>query len=217
MLRDGELFEMGWLPFADLSTLQASFDALPQDSYVKGRLRSRRYSRYAFMDGKLTRLSAQDFMQSSEINKALGDVERRYDDLDDALTHEPKFLKLFEEFKARTGVEDDCVIEVHQIRWHCKKQVKELAPEGVHQDGFDYVGMFMMNIHNVDGGEIMIYPSLDAAPLFKKRLGNGEFVVVNDREVYHNASPLVPTPNEEDGHWDIFVLTASHATKVPVG
>lgn len=209
MIDSDNVYELGWLPPKKVDALQESFNHLPFDTYVQDRLRSRRYSCYYYRDGKLEHLPQKHFMQTKKINKALGDVERQYEEIDRALDTEPAFLKIFEEFKNRTNLPDDSVIEVHQIRWHCKRHVKELAPEGVHQDGFDYIGMFMVNTYNVDGGEIMLYESLDAAPCFKKNLGNGEFAVVNDRVMFHNASPLVPTPNDKDGHWDMFVLTAN--------
>ena len=30
-------------------------------------------------------------------------------------------------------------------------------------------------------------------------LENGEFVIINDKKLFHNAAPLVPTANKDDG------------------
>ena len=65
----------------------------------------------------------------------------------------------------------------------------------------------MANNHNVDGGEIMLFDSSDGDSFFKRRFDNGEYLLANDRHLFHNASPLIPTNNDEEGHWDIFVLT----------
>lgn len=209
MLTEDNLYILGQLENIDMSGLENSFAALPQDEYVEDRLRSRKYSRYLFgRDSSLRELDPQDFMQTSKINKALGDVERQYDTIDPNLLEDDAYLKLFEEFCRLSSLEQDCEIEAHQIRWHCKKRIKEPAPEGVHQDGFDYIGVFMINPHNVDGGEFMIYEDPQDAPCFKKSLEKGEFIVMNDKKLFHNASPLVPTANPEDGHWDVIVLTA---------
>lgn len=210
MILDGDLYELGSLPFPDLSVVQASFDTLPQDPYAEERLRSRRYSCFLFPPEKtLKRLNKKNFMQSSDINKYLGDVERSYEEVSDELTQDPVFLKMFEEFQSRTGSAPDSPIEVHQIRWHCQCEIKAPAPEGRHQDGFDYIAVFLINQHNVDGGELLLYHDAQGAPFFKKRLEPGEFVILNDKKLYHNAAPLVPTANQEDGHWDVFVLTGN--------
>ncbi len=212
MIKGEQLYELGWLPLNDLSSLQKTFDDLPEDKYAEKRLRSRRYSCYRYTPhGKLALLSQKDFMQSSNINKYVGDIERKYDPLDPKLLTDPVFLSLFREFHDRTALSDSSVIEAHQIRWHCKRRVKIPAPEGVHQDGFDYIGMFLINMHNIDGGEIMIYPSPDDAPIFRKLLEPGEFVILNDKKLFHYAAPLVPRPNKEEGYWDLIVLTANEA------
>jgi hypothetical protein len=209
MISETTLYELDRLPSLDMGTIKGSFDELPPDDYVERRLRSRRYSCYIYQDGALQRLSQKNFMQTREINKALGQVEREYQDIDSALETDPAYLKIFDEFVAHTGLTEDSLIEVHQIRWHCRGHIKEPAPEGTHQDGFDFIGMFMIDTHNVDGGEIIIYEDPDDAPCFKKHLDNGEFVILNDKKLFHNAAPLVPTANKEDGHWDVIVLTAN--------
>ena len=210
MITNTHLYELGWLTFPDMSGIKASFDALPPDDYAEDRLRSRAYSRFRYSDsGQLERLTKKDFMQAKEINNFVGDVERTYEEISDDLLGNIIFLKMFEEFNDRTDLKEDSVIEAHQIRWHCKRKVKEPAPEGTHQDGFDYIAIFMVDTYNVDGGEILLYEGLEDAPCFKKRLENGEFVVLNDKKLFHNAAPLVPTANKEDGHWDVFVLTAN--------
>jgi hypothetical protein len=209
MLKSGNDYELGWLPVTDLSSLQDSFENLPPDNYVNSRLRSRCYSCYRYQDGELTHLPGKDFMQTKDINKALGDVERKYEEIDDSLRTNPVFLRMFEEFVQRTGITGESVIEAHQIRWHCHAHIKEVAPEGTHQDGFDYVSVYMVSTYNVDGGEMILYRDVDKPPFLKKQLGDGEFLLLNDRKVFHNAAPLVPTPNEQDGHWDVIVLTAS--------
>ncbi len=210
MIKGEQLYELGWLPLNNLTSLQKTFDHLPEDKYAEKRLRSRRYSCYRYnVDGTLDRLTQKDFMQSSDINKYVGDIERKFEPIDDSLRTDTVFLKIFEEFQERTGLAPGSIVEAHQIRWHCKRRVKIPAPEGIHQDGFDYIGMFLINTQNIDGGEIMIYPSPDDAPIFKKLLEPGEFVLLNDKKLFHYASPLVPRPNQDEGYWDLIVLTAN--------
>jgi len=210
MITDEDLFEFGKVFGEGLEELQANFDQLPSDSYSEERLRSRRYSCFLYDPEKgLTKHSHKNFMQTSDINDYLGDVQRSYEELEDDILENKALLSMFKEFKKRTGLSDDSIIEAHQIRWHCKRNVKIPAPEGNHQDGFDFIGIYIVNHENIDGGDLMLFQGKDSAPIFKKRLEPGEFLVLNDRKLYHNAAPLVPTANEKDGCWDLIVLTAN--------
>lgn len=213
MIKSDQMYELGAIPAQGLSELQATFDNLPEDTYAEKRLRSRRYSCFRMdAQGNISRTTHKEFMQTSEINDYLGDVHRKYEEIEDHVIANPAFVNMFKEFRDRTGLSPDSMIEVHQLRWHCMNNVKMPAPEGNHQDGFDFIGMYAVNMYNVDGGDIMIFKNKTGAPCFKKRLEPGEFVVLNDRDMFHNAAPLVPTPNDEDGYWDLMVLTANKAT-----
>lgn len=211
MIDSEKLFELGNLEGADLAGIEVYFTNLPEDQYAEKRLRSRRYSCYRLTDGALQKLSKKEFMQSKDINKFVGDVERSYEQIEDGLAAHPGFVSMFSEFARMTGLSASSIIEAHQIRWHAKRFVKIPAPEGIHRDGFDFIAIFMVDTFNLDGGDVMIYKSLDEAPVFRKKLENGEFVVLNDKALYHYAAPLIPRPNDEDGHWDLVVLTANNA------
>ena len=202
------LYELGQLEGAGLNDIEKSFDRLPPDPYAEERLRSRRFSRFKLREnGTLEHRRHKEFMQTKEVNSYAGDIKREYEEIEDDIITHPLFIKMFQTLTDHTDIGYDRIIEAHQIRWHCQKNIKAPAPEGVHQDGFDFLGMFMITPYNVDGGEVMLYKSPDSAPCFKKAMEAGEFIIVNDRSLYHNASPLVPTANEEDGHWDFIVLT----------
>lgn len=214
MIDENTPFETGHLENVDLEHLQASFPKLPADPYADDGLRSRRYSRFKMTEnGTLERRRHKDFMQTSDINDYVGDVDRQYEEVEDNVMKDEAFVEMFKQFIARTGMSQSSVIECHQIRWHCNNNIKMPAPEGNHKDGFDYIAMFLINQKNIDGGEIMVFPEKVSPPVFKKRLDAGEFVVLDDKAMYHNASPLVPTVNSDGGYWDLIVLTAHDAAK----
>ena len=210
MINDDATLEKGRLPVADLASLEATFDDLPEDPYAQKGLRSRRYSRYRMDEGgRVVHLSHEDFVQSSAINKAVGDVERRFEEIERATEEDPGFVAMFEAFRAHTGFAPSAVVGAHQIRWHCDRRVMLPAPEGTHQDGFDYIAMFMVEPKNLTGGEVLVYRSPDGSPIAKESLKPGEYVVLNDKRLFHDAAPLVPEANDEKGHWDLIVLTAN--------
>lgn len=210
VINEDTLFEKGRLPVADLASLEATFARLPEDTYAEKGLRGRRYSRYRMdSSGKVNHLSHEDFVQSSAINKAVGDVERRFEEIESGTENDPGFVAMFEAFRAHTGFGPETVVGAHQIRWHCRNKVMIPAPEGTHQDGFDYIAMFMVESKNLSGGEILVYKTPAESPMVKETLKSGEYVVLNDKRLFHDAAPLVPDPTPEDGHWDLIVLTAN--------
>lgn len=211
MISDTKLFLEGKLPPVDMLPLQRSYAHLPADTYAAEGLRSRRYSCF-FLDANNTirKLTQKDFMQTKEYNSYVGDVQRKFEPIEDNVVQDLAFLQMFIEFRKNTGLSAESVIEVHQIRWHCDRTVKIPAPEGIHRDGFDYVAVYMVNTINLDGGDIMVYPTPESAPIYKKRLQPGEYLVVNDKQIYHYAAPLVPMANENEGCWDLIVLTANN-------
>jgi hypothetical protein len=212
VINDDTLFESGQLANIDLKHLESTFENLPEDPYAPKGLRARRYSRYRLCgDGSLTHLPQKDFMQPKDINQAVGDVERHFEEIEPSLEADPGFVRMFEAFRSHTGLQPGTVVEAHQVRWHCGDKVALPAPEGTHQDGFDYIAMFMVEVENLTGGEVLVYPNLNSPPIAKRNLKTGEYVVLNDKKLFHDAAPLVPEPNDRVGHWDMIVLTAKHA------
>jgi hypothetical protein len=84
----------------------------------------------------------------------------------------------------------------------------QVAPEGIHQDGFDHIAMIAIHRHNIVGGEIMLYDDSHHDPFFKKALADGEAVLLADSKLWHNATPINAVSPTEEGHLDLFVLTA---------
>ncbi len=185
------------------------FDNLPVDPYIKGSFRRRRFSRFTGPPENLQRLEHKYFIQSSAVNQLAGGIKRDFPELEDSLMETPEFQTVVASFIDFSKI-DPMVTEmgVHQIRVVASKDEQgEPAPEGIHKDGFDYVGIFCINRDGVSGGETHLYREKDQPPIFDKILQPGEFVMVNDRTLYHYASAVAPT-GEKAGVRDVFVLTA---------
>ena len=83
-----------------------------------------------------------------------------------------------------------------------------LLLEGRHKDGFDYIGIFCARRNNVNGAYSELFLNKDdKEPILEKMLEENEMLVVNDREVFHNATKLEPV-DLELGYRDVFVFTA---------
>ncbi|MFD1383241.1 2OG-Fe dioxygenase family protein [Rhodanobacter aciditrophus] len=200
--------ELGQLDANTVDHLAPSFDGLPPNPYADGSYRLRRYSRFIFKDDKLARLPTKAFVQDASINHFQGNVERTYPEIDDETVKDTGFLALFEHFQNMTNIADGATIEVHQMRIFADHHSVDVAPEGIHQDGFDRIGIYIIQRHNIGGGEVSVHPDEQSDAIVKAPLDHGEFVVINDRQFFHYASPITPLDGER-GYMDAFVLTAN--------
>ncbi|MCW1889034.1 2OG-Fe dioxygenase family protein [Vibrio chagasii] len=73
----------------------------------------------------------------------------------------------------------------NSYRCHFEERA-QVAPEGVHQDGFDHIALIGVNRHNIVGGEIMLYQDSHEAPFFRKVLEDGEVAMLADSKLWHN-------------------------------
>ena len=191
------------------ATFEPFFANLPVDPYIQGKFRRRRFSRFTGTPENLHRLEHKYFIQSTQVNQLAGGVKRDFPELDENLIQVPEFQTLVAAFIDFSKI-DPMVTEmgVHQIRIVASKNEQgEPAPEGIHQDGFDFVGIFVIQRRDITGAETHLYRTKDQPPVFNKVLQPGEFVMVNDRSHYHYTNAVAPTGDGE-GVRDVFVFTA---------
>jgi hypothetical protein len=195
----------------DIGVFEDYFENMPYDPYVKGNFRKRRFSSIKKDHyGQFEILPHKTFTQSSDVNDLLGDVVREYDELDEGLIGSVDFQEIVEGFVKLSGINPYVKeIGIHQMRILCSEYIKgEPAPEGRHQDGFDFIGIFCARRIKVDGGVSELFLGKeDQDAILEKMLEENELLVVNDREVFHNATKLTPV-DLELGYRDVFVFTA---------
>jgi hypothetical protein len=185
------------------------FENLPLDPYVQGKFRLRRFSRFQGPPENLKRLEHKYFVQSAAVNKLAGGIKRDFAELDNELVALPDFQNLVAQFVDFSKIDPETTeIGIHQIRIVAAPNMTgEPAPEGIHQDGFDFVGIFCIKRENLIGAETHLYESPATPPIFAKELQPGEFVLVNDRRLYHFTSGMRPA-GSGNGIRDVFVVTA---------
>jgi len=192
----------------DVEKLEPFFYNLPVDPYLKGNYRFRKYSRFEVSNNQLVQLPYTKFFQSKIYNRVLGDVVREYEELDDELMHLDDFqaiaLEFFEFCKVCSTYID---FGVHQIRITADPGHKgNPAPEGIHRDGVDLVGIFCVSRRNIKGGETHLYQSKTSPPAFTKILNPGELLTFSDHEFFHFTTPVNATTSDI-GSRDVFVFT----------
>jgi hypothetical protein len=202
------LLQLGQLTNNSVTSLTTSFANLPKSDYLDGAFRLRRFSHFTYASGQLLELPTKAFSQTGDINTFQGNVAREYPSIEAEVVSSDAFSEMFKNFKKMTELTDDKPIEVHQMRiLGAKGSLTEAAPEGVHQDGFDYLGVFVIERKNIQGGEICVHPEKEQAPIFKHAFDSGEFVILNDKRFWHSAQNLEAV-NDDLAYMDVFVLTA---------
>ncbi|MEH2450356.1 2OG-Fe dioxygenase family protein [Nostoc sp.] len=202
------LFTLRKVNSVNLEGFKPFFSNMPIDPYIKGNYRSRRLSRFTVSGNELIKLPHGYFFQSKEYNRLVGDVKREFAELDDALIELDIFRNLVLAFTDSCKLHPEAEIGVHQIRIICSPDNSgNPAPEGIHEDVTDFIGIFSVDRDNIEGGETHLYTAKKEKPVFSKVLNPGELLLVNDHDFFHFANPIKPQTNAQ-GSWDVFVLTS---------
>ncbi|MEL7290695.1 MAG: 2OG-Fe dioxygenase family protein [Pseudomonadota bacterium] len=194
-----------------IAQLAPTFSKLPHTEHADGQYRLRRYSVVTLKDGKVIDLNKNEFMQTDDINRFQGNVVRQFEPIEQSTLDSEGMREMCQLFAASNSLFDGHEIEIHQIRIAAVYDETQVAPEGVHQDGFEHIALVGMGRHNVEGGDIMLYNSFNEAPFFRKVLQSGEVAMLADNKLWHNAQPIRSVIEGEQGHMDVFVLTAKDA------
>jgi hypothetical protein len=191
-----------------ISQLAPSFTQLPHTEHADGKFRLRRYSVVAYRDGNVVDLQKNEFMQTDDINRFQGNVVRQFEAIEESILSSDGMREMCQMFVESNSLTNGHEIEIHQIRISAIYDETQVAPEGVHQDGFEHIALIGMGRHNIEGGDIMLYNSFNEAPFFRKTLQSGEVAMLADNKLWHNATPIRSVIDGEEGHMDVFVLTA---------
>jgi hypothetical protein len=207
-LNNQNLLQLRFLNQNIIAQVKPSFNNLPSNPYADGAFRLRRYSVVKMINGQLTLQPVKAFVQNDDINKFQGNVERVYENLSNELLATAGMNEIVSEFCQLSNIPLDSEIEIHQFRMLAIDSDTPPAPEGIHQDGFDHVCICGVSHENIEGGELLVYENRDVEPCFKMAIKDGMFALINDRHVWHNATPMNKIDAEKVGYLDCFVLTA---------
>lgn len=81
------------------------------------------------------------------------------------------------------------------------------APEGRHQDGFEYISVSVLDRCRVKGAESIVARTLEGPPVLEKVFLPGQGMVFDDKFYYHDVTPILPSHGCTEGHRDVLVLT----------
>lgn len=205
MLND-KIFQRQSFPEPPAEVLQ-TFDALEDDKYLKGDyiFRQRAYSLGSYsrhgidweIDNNLFHQPNNKYASNQRKFAAASDTVKKY--IESILCTEERLQ----------AIGDDVYeLGIHQIRTKTEKGKPGLpCPEGPHQDGFDYVGIFSFRNHNIKGGRSELRKDHKEGPaVFETTVEPHDLLIFDDRAVFHYTFPIKPADGSY-GYRDVVILT----------
>jgi hypothetical protein len=194
-----------------INSFTDSFERLPETSHRDGKYRLRRYSRIRLCPKdsfRYEKLETKPFNQSEQYNDFQGGVDRLFENLEDDVIESLGMLEMCDDFLESGGFPEDHEIEIHQMRIVTKKNPTPVSPEGVHQDGYSHIAIVGGGRHNISGGHVLVHKEKDGEAIINFALEQGEMIIINDRELWHNATDIKAVDRSLNGYMDAFILTA---------
>jgi hypothetical protein len=194
-------------------SLCGDWEHLELDQYLVGggRFRLRRYGRFSWAPatGVLAPLPQEPYFQPEDENAYAGGIEREFAPLRPATVHNPFLQALVRSTYACLPVAGDgrdktWEVRIHQIRIVATPDEPGLpAPEGIHQDGTDFLTLHLVRRRNVAGGESTIY-DLGGRPIRKVTLSEPfDSLILEDPRVLHGVTPVYPADGRTVGTRDM--------------
>lgn len=202
--------DLSGIAIPDLWNLNAFWNDLPPDRYLKdgGRYRRRRHGSFLVDVDTVTRHADRAHWQPLSYNALHGGMLRWFEPLDAAMTTTDAWSKLLSFLgSVASGLRGDQTwfVEAHSFRIDTTDGIGRPTPEGAHRDGVDLVAVFLIGRHGVKGGETRVF---DVSSPFGQRFTLTEpwsVLLLDDARVIHETTPI--QPQNELGWRDTLVIT----------
>jgi hypothetical protein len=195
-----------------LSTLEATWNDLPRDGYLKdgGKYRARRHSSFVqtIAPPSLVQSPHRAHWQPLDYNALHGGIERWFEPISPAVCATGAWQMLVQrigEVCARIMSQPRWFIEAHQFRIDTVDGIGRPTPEGAHRDGVDFVAVVLVNRHHVKGGETRVFEANGPSGVRFTLTEPWSVLLLDDARVIHESTPI--QPDGHDGARDTLVLT----------
>ena len=198
--------------YLDFDSFRATWNDLPLDNYLsdKGKYRYRRYSVFLIKDNKLHQLPNEPHYQSREYNNVNGGYFRHYQALTSKASQSPVLKTIIDRVVSLITTESkrNWRVQCHQFRiCATDREVGKPTPEGIHQDGADYVFIMLVDRKNIIGAINTIH-NLSGDLLYEALLDKmGEAILLDDKRLLHGVSDLYQDKKNQASYRDVLVLT----------
>jgi hypothetical protein len=169
----------------------------------------------------IDRIPSKPFSQTQALISNLGETdyrlnERKFKELPDYLFDDD--LRTIMSSAANSvkeslpNVQELNIIVHHTVVYTRPNQISTNSPEGIHQDGMDFiVSVMVVERKNITGGKSIIYAKDKKTKLFEVELQPGQGILQPDlkTELWHEVTPIVPISDDLDGYRSIIGLDIS--------
>ena len=207
---------------SDWDGFARSWDDLGLDTYMAdgGRYRKRRHAAFAVNAAGIMRKPDQPHYQSRDYNALNGGIARWFDPVTNAAADSTALLAILRTCHALfDGLTPASAwhVEAHQFRIEARPdQSGQPTPEGMHQDGVDWVLVLMIGRVNIASGTTSVH-GLDRTLLGSFTLSAPmDAALVDDHRVFHGVTPVTPLDPGKPAHRDVLVVTFRRETLPPV-
>ena len=201
----------------DWDGFAASWNDLGVDAYMAdgGRYRRRRFACFRAAPDRIVRKPHQPHYQSRDYNPLNGGVQRWFEPVADGVGAHPALQAilatchdLFDRLTPSAERPQSWHVEIHQFRIEARPGADgKPTPEGMHQDGVDWVLVLLVDRVNIQSGETTI-ADLAQHPLGSFTLTDPfDAAVTDDNRVCHGVTPVTPLDPAHSGHRDVLVVT----------
>jgi hypothetical protein len=146
--------------------------------------------------------------QSLDYNALHGGIERWFEPITQALANDLRWQAVIKNTAGLFSSLKPVItwfIEAHQFRIDTSDGIGRPTPEGAHRDGVDFVAVFLIDRHNIKGGETRIFEVNTSAGLRFTLTEPWSVLLMNDERMIHETTPIQPT--KPHGYRDTLVLT----------
>lgn len=198
-----------------------TWNDLGLDTYMAdgGRYRKRRHAAFAVSAAGIVRKPDQPHYQSRDFNALNGGIARWFDPVTATAADSAAFQAILRTcYTLFDGLTPAPAwhVEAHQFRIEARPgQSGQPTPEGMHQDGVDWVLVLMIGRVNIASGTTNIH-GLDRTLLGSFTLGAPmDAAMVDDHRVFHGVTPVQPLDPAQPAHRDVLVVTFRRETTPP--
>jgi hypothetical protein len=185
---------------ADWRRLCEDWDHLEMDRHMNqgAKFRLRRYGRYCWSPASdaLAPLPHEAYFQPEDENPYAGGIARDFAPLLPGTVDNPFLHALVRSTFACLPVPGErqgktWEVRIHQLRIVATPEEPGLpAPEGVHQDGTDWLTLHLVRRHNIVGGETTIY-DLGGKPIQRYTMQDTlDSLILEDPRIMHGVTPV---------------------------
>jgi hypothetical protein len=189
------------------------WDHLEPDRYLVAgaTFRRRRYGRYRWSPaaGTLLALPHETYFQPATENVYAGGVRRDFAPLLPETVENTFLAALIRRTFACLPLAEErrhlaWEVRIHQIRVVATvEQAGQPAPEGIHQDGTDFLTLHLVRRQNVIGGKTTIY-DLDRRPIRSHTMREAlDSLILEDPRIMHGVTPVHPADGRTEGVRDL--------------